>query len=102
VAWRVLYDAGVDVVLSAHDHLYERFGPQTPDGIADSVRGIRQFTVGTGGAGLSRLGTRAPNSEMLDNTHYGVLKLTLGPAGYRWDFLGTNGSVLDSGSAACR
>jgi hypothetical protein len=102
-AWRVLYEAGVDVVLSGHDHLYERFAPQTPEGTADSVRGIRQFTVGTGGAGLSTLGSREPNSEVLDNTHYGVLKLHLAPTGYRWFFLNaTDGSALDSGSAACR
>ena len=102
-AWRVLYDAGVDVVLSAHDHLYERFAPQAPDGTADSVRGIRQFTVGTGGAGLSGLGTRERNSEVLDNTHYGALKLHLGRAGYRWFFLNAvDGSALDSGIAACR
>ena len=102
-AWRVLYEAGTDVVLSAHDHLYERFAPQTPDGIADSVRGIRQFTVGTGGAGLSRLGTRQPNSEALDNTHYGVLRLHLGRGSYRWFFLNAaDGATLDSGAEACR
>jgi calcineurin-like phosphoesterase family protein len=102
-AWRVLYETGADVVLSGHDHLYERFAPQTPDGTADSVRGIRQFTVGTGGAGLSTLGSREPNSELLDNTHYGVLKLHLGQTGYRWFFLNAaDGSALDSGSAACR
>jgi hypothetical protein len=101
-AWRVLYEAGADVVLSAHDHVYERFAPQTPDGSADTVRGIRQFTVGTGGAGLSELGTLQPNSEVLDNTHFGVLKLSLGPTGYRWHFLNAaDGATLDSGSAAC-
>jgi len=58
--------------------------------------------VGTGGAGLSELGTLQPNSEVLDNTHFGVLKLSLGPTGYRWHFLNAaDGATLDSGSAAC-
>ena len=48
--WRLLYDSGVELVLNGHDHLYERFAPQDPDGRADPVRGIRQFTVGSGGA----------------------------------------------------
>jgi hypothetical protein len=101
-AWRALYEAGADVVLSAHDHLYERFAPQAPDGTSDAIRGIRQFTVGTGGAGLSQLGTLQPNSEALDNTHYGVLKLQLRPEGYHWIFLNAaDGAALDSGSAAC-
>ena len=48
--WRILYAAGVDVVVVGHDHLYERFAPQDPDGRFDPVRGIRQFIAGTGGA----------------------------------------------------
>src|SRR5207342_1428993 len=26
--WRILYDAGAEIVMSAHEHMYERFGPQ--------------------------------------------------------------------------
>src|SRR5262249_29947273 len=33
--WDALYDARADVVLSGHDHFYERFAPQQPDGTAD-------------------------------------------------------------------
>ena len=33
--WRVLYEHGVDVVLNGHEHLYERFAPQSPDAQAD-------------------------------------------------------------------
>jgi hypothetical protein len=55
-----LYEAGAEVVLTGHEHLYERFAPQTPSGVANP-NGIRQFIVGTGGKsrhGLSR--TPAP------------------------------------------
>ena len=47
--WQALYDAGAEVVLSGHDHHYERFAPQAPDGSSDPQRGIREFVVGTGG-----------------------------------------------------
>ena len=61
--WRVLYEFDADVVIAGHEHLYERFAPQDPDGRADSMRGIRQFTVGTGGAALyrpARFGAQQP------------------------------------------
>ena len=100
--WQALYDAGADVVLSAHEHLYERFGPQTPAGIADSARGIRQFTVGTGGRILYRLGPAKPNSEVRNNTTFGVLALTLDRGSYHWRFVPVKGSSFtDSGAGSC-
>jgi hypothetical protein len=55
--WQAFYDANADVVVNGHDHDYERFAPQAPDGTLDSVRGIREFVVGTGGKGLRSFGT---------------------------------------------
>jgi hypothetical protein len=98
--WRLLYDAGAEIVVSAHDHLYERFAPQTPDGKADEARGIRQFTVGTGGAPLYDVRRLMPNSEFTAK-EWGVLELTLTPTGYRWAFLSTAGGTLDSGQGDC-
>ena len=83
--WRILYEAGADVVISGDDHLYERFAPQDPDGRRDPL-GIRQFTVGTGGAPLSPLHSIAANSEARSST-FGVLKLTLKPDTYEWEFI---------------
>src|SRR5204863_484716 len=89
-------------VLSGHAHDYERFAPQAPDGAADDVRGIRQFVVGTGGRNLQILGALQPNSEVLQNTSFGVLKLVLHPTSYDWQFLPTpGGTFTDSGSRAC-
>lgn len=101
--WRLLYNAGADVVLNGHDHFYERFGKQTVTGAADPVYGLRQFIVGTGGAGLYAFGaTVQPNSEARNNTTYGVLKLTLYPTSYDWEFVPIAGqSYTDSGSTAC-
>src|SRR5439155_21500049 len=99
--WQAWSAAGADVVLSRHEHHYERFGPQTPDGPADPGRGIREFVVGTGGGGAYRLGPRIANSET-GSADYGVLKLTLTSQAYRWQFIPVPpASFSDSGSAAC-
>lgn len=100
--WEVLYQSGTEVVLAGHDHDYERFAPQTPTGVADPARGIRQFVVGTGGGPLHAFGTIAANSEYRNNTTWGVLKLELVPAGYTWSYITTpSGTVLDSGTGTC-
>ena len=100
--WRLLREHGVDIVVSGHSHNYERFTPQDADGAADPARGIREFVVGTGGAGLTAQGTRQPNSEAFDSTSMGVLKLTLRPGTYDWEFVPIpQHSYTDSGSSPC-
>src|SRR5207248_2120489 len=64
--WRLLYDAGVDVVLNGHEHAYERFAPVDDQGRPDPARGIREFIVGTSGGVLDTIKHPAPNSEVLD------------------------------------
>jgi len=100
--WQALYDANADVVVNGHDHDYERFGPQTPDAAADYKRGIREFVVGTGGKNHRPFGEPHPNSEIRNSDSFGVLKLTLGPSGYEWQFVPEAGSAfIDSGSGNC-
>lgn len=100
-AWQILQDAGADVVLAAHDHIYERFAPQTAGGRAD-VAGLRQFTVGTGGAVPTSVRTPAGNSEIV-GTEEGVLRMTLRSDSYVWQFVPIAGrSFSDVGSASCR
>ena len=97
----MLFEFNVDVVLSAHDHLYERFLPQDPNGLADPTRGIRQFTVGTGGAELRAPVRRQANSE-ITGTDWGVLKLTLGSEDYGWEFVPVPGAGFrDIGTGRC-
>jgi 3',5'-cyclic AMP phosphodiesterase CpdA len=99
--WDILAQAGADVILTGHDHIYERFAPQTSDGAADP-RGIREFVVGTGGASLYGLGSVKPNSEVRGVGTYGVLKLKLHASAYDWEFIPVEGGDFgDSGSAAC-
>ena len=100
--WRVLYAFGADVVVNGHDHNYERFAPQDPDGKADATRGIREFIVGTGGARLRPIKGQQANSEVRDGATWGVLKLTLRPTSYDWEFLPVAGGTFrDAGSTAC-
>ena len=99
--WSSLYQAGVDVVISAHEHFYERFAPQTPLAAPDPQFGIRQFIVGTGGAPLTQPVRRVANSEAALST-FGVLRLTLDPQSYRWEFLSSDGgAILDAGTGLC-
>ena len=100
--WQALYDYGADVVLNGHDHTYERFASQNPSGQADPLRGIREFIVGTGGADLYSFSTIRPNSEVRNNTTWGVLKLTLHPTSYDWEFIPVAGQTFrDSGTGDC-
>lgn len=100
--WDALYEANADVVISGHDHDYERFAPQNPDGALDAARGIREFVVGTGGKSHRLFGTLKPNSEVRNATAFGVLKLTLKPKGYDWKFISEAGKTFtDSGSGVC-
>ena len=59
--WALLHEFDADVIVAAHDHLYERFGKQDADGRSDAG-GLRQFIVGTGGAHLYRF--HADHSEL--------------------------------------
>lgn len=93
--WRALSDAGADVVLSGHDHDYERLAP---------VDGIRSFVVGTGGRSLYPWpGSPGPFTEVRGNDTYGLLELTLRPTDYSWRFVAAaGGSLADEGDGTCQ
>jgi 3',5'-cyclic AMP phosphodiesterase CpdA len=100
--WELLYQAGVELVLNGHDHLYERFNPQDPDGGADPSKGISEFIVGTGGKSHYSFGDLLPNSAATNDDAYGVIKLTLHPTSYDWEFIPEPGvSFTDSGNLPC-
>ena len=101
--WDALYHAGADLVINGHDHNYERFAPQDPDGKADPKHGIREFVVGSGGKNSHRaVGPAEPNSEVRNGDTFGVLKLTLHARSYDWEFVPEAGKTFtDSGTGAC-
>jgi hypothetical protein len=100
--WQALYDHGADLVVSGHDHVYERFGAQRPDGVPDPLFGLRQIVVGTGGRDHRKFGPPAPSSEVREASTFGVLKLTLHADSYDWQFVPEAGKTFsDSGTTAC-
>jgi acid phosphatase type 7 len=99
--WNVLYAADADVVISGHDHVYERFARQTPRGV-QTKQGIREFVVGTGGASHGEFRTIEENSQVRNADTYGVLKLTLHPRSYNWEFVPVEDKTFtDSGYNKC-
>jgi hypothetical protein len=100
--WQDLYDAGAEIVVSGHEHNYERFAPQNDKGGLDAARGIREFVVGTGGASLYNKQAPTPNEEVFNGATWGVLKLTLYAASYTWEFVpAAGGSFTDTGAGSC-
>jgi hypothetical protein len=99
--WNALYDFNADLVLNGHDHDYERFARQTPAAVADPVRGIQEFVVGTGGADPRGFATIRANSQVRAAA-IGVLKLTLKAGSYDFEFVGVAGETFtDSGTGTC-
>jgi len=100
--WDALYASGADVILNGHDHDYERFAPLDPSGQPDPRRGIREFVVGTGGKNHYRFNSTQPGSVVRNSDTFGVLRLTLHPRGYAWQFAPITGKhFTDAGAGTC-
>jgi hypothetical protein len=115
--WQALYDHHATLILNGHDHVYSRFAPMDPAGHSDPRNGIREFIIGTGGESLDTLNddnpanTPTPNLQASADQYYGVMKLTLKPNGYGWDYesamvsptapAGTPATYSDRGSGSC-
>jgi peptidoglycan/xylan/chitin deacetylase (PgdA/CDA1 family) len=101
--WQDLYNGGVDVVMNGDTHWYERFQPMNASGKADSTYGVREFVVGTGGAGLDDTPpTRLTTSQVLNQVTHGVMRMTLHNGSFDWQFVHANdGTFTDSGTANC-
>ena len=99
--WDQLHAAQAELIINGHDHEYERFAPQDPSGKVERPGGLREIVVGTGGSELRTFKVQAANSEFREAGVYGVLRLTLHPANYDWEFLPVGGDIADSGSTPC-
>jgi hypothetical protein len=99
--WHILYEAGAELVINGHEHNYERFAEMNKDGIA-TAPGLREIVVGTGGRNHYEFATTLPASEVRDSEAFGVLKLTLRPDSYEWEFVPVpDSSFTDRGSTTC-
>lgn len=99
--WDLLWRGGADLVVNGHDHDYERFDPQAPDGSADAATGIVELVVGTGGGELRAFTRGAPNSVARIPDVYGLVALQLGADGWRSRFIATDGTLLDDAGGTC-
>jgi hypothetical protein len=100
--WETLAQHHASIVISGHDHSYERLAPLDAMGQVDEQHGIRSFIVGTGGARLYNFSLRRPYSEAWNGKTWGVLKLNLFQGGYSWEFIPVaGGHYHDSGEGQC-
>lgn len=101
--WKTAVEHGADVMVTAHDHLYERFGRLGPDG-QPSKDGMPLFISGLGGAQSTPFSaTPAAGSEFRHNDVHGVTEFTFSPGMFTWRFISAQDSTtLDSGSDTCR
>jgi acid phosphatase type 7 len=100
--WQLLDRHGADLVLSGHEHFYERFEPLDAQGQPPrDGQAPRQFVVGTGGARLYGFWKPPYRSEARVREH-GVLQLSLERGRYSWRFIDVDGRVQDAGAARCR
>jgi calcineurin-like phosphoesterase family protein len=99
--WQILYNAGAELVLSGHEHNYERFTQMNANG-NPVTKGIREIVAGTGGEGHYPFGTILSTSQVHNSSTFGVLKLTLNPSSYSWTFVPVAGATFtDSGTTDC-
>jgi hypothetical protein len=101
--WALMAQRGVDIVLTGHDHNYQRWSPLDGNGVPGST-GITQFVAGGGGHGIqnflttdSRLAVgfdTSPNS-------LGSLRFELNQYGASFQYVNYLGVVLDSGAIPC-
>jgi hypothetical protein len=100
--WQALYDFDADLVLSGHEHDYERFAPQTATGRSDNTRGIVEIVVGTGGRSHYLFGPAIANSVVRNDTTYGVLRLDLFATSWSFTFIPVAGKTFtDTGTGTC-
>ena len=80
------------IVVTAHDHSYQRFKP---------INGITNWVVGSGGHGLTGVNGGDPRLAAHNNTAYGALRLRLTEGLADFAFVNTGGNVIDSGLVGC-
>jgi len=101
--WAGQLPSGAEIVLAGHDHIYERLGSQDAQAQPDPERGLRRFTVGTGGGSICGFGAALPNREVRESASFGVLVLTLCDSRHQWEFVPVEGaSFTDPGEGICR
>ena len=97
--WSLMALHGVDIVLDAHAHNYQRWVPMDAAGDPDPD-GMTQYVVGTAGHYLESVSTSDSRVAAGIRTH-GALSLTLGEGGWSSRFVAADGAVSDETSSNC-
>jgi uncharacterized protein (TIGR03382 family) len=90
---------GVDLVLTGHDHNYERSHPMQGDNVAASgTRGITYLVVGGGGASLRTFqsSSKPSWSAVRNNKDYGFLDVKVVEGTLSAELVTPSGAVVDS------
>jgi Big-like domain-containing protein/calcineurin-like phosphoesterase family protein len=101
--WPILADHGVDIVLTGHDHDYQRWYALNGLGELDP-NGTTEFVVGTGGHGIQDFIKTDDRLAVGFNTPpaaFGAVRMELNVDGAAFQFVNIQGTVLDSGSIPC-
>jgi hypothetical protein len=104
--WDLLYANGADLVLTGHEHFYQRWYPMNPDLELDRARGIVQIIAGGGGESLQPPGSwnhRPDEVAASFGGGYGHVELRLRPDRFDWRYVPAHGqpTYIDEGSRAC-
>jgi hypothetical protein len=98
--WTALYKNRADVVANSHAHVWEEWPRLTDLGTADPANGVKQFTVGTGGAPLHSF-VRTDSRILHRAAKHGILRLDLHATSYHFKFIGVDGTTIRQGYREC-
>ncbi len=102
--WKLLADNGVDVVLTGHEHQYQRWVPLDRDFNRATSGGMVEFVAGGGGHGIQsavRMDSRVAAIADTTTDGFGALRMELSGGSMLYSYVNPGGVVRDSGSIAC-
>lgn len=100
--WKAAVLGGADLVITGHDHHYERFAPLNEIGSPATSGGTPLIIAGLGGAPTYALRETAPGSQSTDNRTHGVVTLTLSPLGFTSELVSAaDGVSSDNYTTTC-
>jgi hypothetical protein len=101
--WPVFVENGVDVLLTAHYHQYQRWHPMDYRGRV-AASGPVQFVVGTGGHEISEADDSDSRVAVLledEPEAFGAMRFEFDPQSVSYQYINLFGAVLDSGEIVC-
>ena len=101
--WELLAQHGVEIVLTGHDHSYQRWQPLDAWGRPDPA-GVAQFVVGSGGHGIQPFEREDERMAVgFDDPGHavGTLYLELNPRGANVRYVNVAGRIFDQGVIPC-